>query len=56
MCGRFTKYLPWSKVHELYRLTLDWDKHRNDTAVFQGKGVVFTENGLTGPANQTSPV
>lgn len=30
MCGRYTRYLPWSEVHRLYRLTLDWEKGRND--------------------------
>ncbi|WP_309084139.1 SOS response-associated peptidase [Chelativorans sp.] len=30
MCGRFTRYLTWSEIHGLYRLTLDWEKQRND--------------------------
>ncbi|MEQ1956080.1 SOS response-associated peptidase [Mesorhizobium sp. CN2-181] len=30
MCGRFTRFLPWSEVHRLYRLTLDAEKQRND--------------------------
>ena len=30
MCGRFTCYLPWSEVHRLYKLTLDWERQRND--------------------------
>lgn len=21
MCGRYTRYLPWSEIHRLYRLT-----------------------------------
>jgi putative SOS response-associated peptidase YedK len=29
MCGRFTRYLPWSELHRLYRLTLDWETGRN---------------------------
>lgn len=29
MCGRFTRYLAWSEIHHLYRLTLDWEKQRN---------------------------
>ena len=32
MCGRFTRHLPWSEIHRLYRLTLDWEKQRNDEA------------------------
>ncbi|WP_195180418.1 hypothetical protein [Mesorhizobium sp. INR15] len=31
MCGRFTRYLNWLEIHVLYRLTLDWDKGRNDS-------------------------
>lgn len=30
MCGRYTKYLPWSEIVRLYRLTLDWQVNRND--------------------------
>ncbi|WP_011580587.1 MULTISPECIES: SOS response-associated peptidase [Chelativorans] len=30
MCGRFTRYLTWSEIHRLYRLTLDWEKQKND--------------------------
>lgn len=29
MCGRFTRYLSWSEIHALYRLTLDWEKFSN---------------------------
>jgi putative SOS response-associated peptidase YedK len=32
MCGRFTRYLSWSEIHRLYRLTLDWEKGRNTEA------------------------
>ncbi|WP_353645093.1 SOS response-associated peptidase [Mesorhizobium sp. WSM2239] len=34
MCGRFTRYLPWSEIHRLYRLTLDWEKQRNDEPAY----------------------
>ena len=30
MCGRFTRYLPWSEIQRLYRLTTDWERQRND--------------------------
>lgn len=30
MCGRFTRHLPWSEIHRLYRLTLDRETGRND--------------------------
>lgn len=29
MCGRYTRYLPWSEIHRLYRLTQDLDRARN---------------------------
>jgi putative SOS response-associated peptidase YedK len=34
MCGRFTRYLPWSEIHRLYRLTTDWQKQRNDAPAY----------------------
>ena len=34
MCGRFTRYLPWSEIHRLYRLTRDWEKQRNDAPAY----------------------
>ncbi|TIR56565.1 MAG: SOS response-associated peptidase, partial [Mesorhizobium sp.] len=34
MCGRYTRYLPWSEIHRLYRLTLDWEKQRNDAPAY----------------------
>lgn len=30
MCGRFTRYLPWSEIHRLYRLTAPAEIGRND--------------------------
>ena len=30
MCGRFTRYLSWGEIQKLYRLTLDWERQRND--------------------------
>ncbi|MCO5067001.1 MAG: SOS response-associated peptidase [Rhizobiaceae bacterium] len=30
MCGRYTRYLPWSEIHRLYRLTAPADTGRND--------------------------
>jgi hypothetical protein len=30
VCGRFTRYLSWSEIQRLYRLTTDWEKQRND--------------------------
>jgi putative SOS response-associated peptidase YedK len=30
MCGRYTRYLPWSEIHRLYRLTASADVGRND--------------------------
>ncbi|MCV3210022.1 SOS response-associated peptidase [Mesorhizobium sp. YC-39] len=30
MCGRFTRYLPWSEIHRLYRLTAPAETGRND--------------------------
>ncbi len=32
MCGRFTRYLPWSEIHRLYRLTAPADTGRNAPA------------------------
>ena len=29
MCGRYTRYLPWSEIHRLYRLTAPADVGRN---------------------------
>lgn len=34
MCGRFTRYLPWSEVHRLYRLTLDYEKQKNTAPAY----------------------
>lgn len=51
MCGRFTKYLPWSEVHRLYRLTLDWDKQRNDMPRYNiapTQDVMFVTDGEDG--------
>ncbi|TIP72607.1 MAG: SOS response-associated peptidase, partial [Mesorhizobium sp.] len=25
MCGRYTRYLSWSEISRLYRLTTDWE-------------------------------
>ncbi|MER9629596.1 SOS response-associated peptidase [Mesorhizobium sp. M0296] len=30
MCGRYTRYLPWSEIHRLYRLTAPAEIGRND--------------------------
>ncbi|TIQ36273.1 MAG: SOS response-associated peptidase [Mesorhizobium sp.] len=30
MCGRYTRYLPWSEIHRLYHLTAPADVGRND--------------------------
>lgn len=30
MCGRYTKYLSWSEIHRLYRLTAPAETGRND--------------------------
>jgi putative SOS response-associated peptidase YedK len=34
MCGRFTRYLSWSEIQRLYRLTTDWEKQRNDAPAY----------------------
>jgi putative SOS response-associated peptidase YedK len=34
MCGRFTRYLSWSEIQKLYRLTTDWEKQRNDAPAY----------------------
>ncbi|TPI11156.1 SOS response-associated peptidase [Mesorhizobium sp. B4-1-3] len=30
MCRRYKRYLPWSEIHRLYRLTAPADLGRND--------------------------
>ncbi|TIV13259.1 MAG: SOS response-associated peptidase, partial [Mesorhizobium sp.] len=34
MCGRYTRYLSWSEISRLYRLTTDWERQRNDAPAY----------------------
>src|SRR4029450_5901654 len=34
MCGRFTRSLPWSEIHRLYRLTAPAELGRNDAPAY----------------------
>ena len=51
MCGRFTRYLTWVEIHRLYRLTLDWEKQRNDAPQYNiapTEDVLFVTAGENG--------
>jgi putative SOS response-associated peptidase YedK len=34
MCGRFTRYLPWSEIFRLYRLPLHWGRQKSLAPAF----------------------
>ncbi|TIV09477.1 MAG: SOS response-associated peptidase, partial [Mesorhizobium sp.] len=51
MCGRYTRYLSWSEIHRLYRLTTDWERQRNDAPAYNiapTEDVVFVTAGEDG--------
>ncbi|MEO5326189.1 SOS response-associated peptidase [Mesorhizobium sp. CC13] len=51
MCGRYTRYLSWSEIHRLYRLTTDWERQRNDAPAYNiapTEDVVFVTAGENG--------
>jgi putative SOS response-associated peptidase YedK len=55
MCGRFTRYLPWSEIHRLYRLTAPADIGRNTQPRYNiapTQDVLFVTNGENGGSHK----
>jgi putative SOS response-associated peptidase YedK len=55
MCGRYTRYLPWSEIHRLYRLTAPADVGRNTQPRYNiapTQDVLFVTKGDNGGGHQ----
>ncbi|GLS28430.1 Putative SOS response-associated peptidase YedK [Mesorhizobium albiziae] len=55
MCGRYARYLPWSEIHRLYRLTAPADVGRNTQPRYNiapTQDVLFVTKGENGGSHQ----